>query len=135
MARTKTSKKSTKRGSPEAIAKRRNARALNQLFAAGSATDALDGRTLKRKQRLVEELKQGRKGTPLKAVEALTHIHDLLGMGETATSIRRLKPKLPSTPPMSDELADVVRDAQGAYHFDPVAWKLLGINLDALPAR
>ncbi|HEY8429496.1 MAG TPA: hypothetical protein VIL20_14020, partial [Sandaracinaceae bacterium] len=76
MAKTK---KETRRGSPEAIAKRRAARALNTLFEKGRTETAMDGRTLKRKRRLMQELKEGKRGETLKAHEVLGHVTELLG--------------------------------------------------------
>ncbi|MCA9610070.1 MAG: hypothetical protein KC619_30950 [Myxococcales bacterium] len=123
-----------RRGAPDAIAKRRASRALNQLFESGGTGPGLDGRTLKRKKRLLDELKEGRDGQPLKAVELLKHASDLLELGETLTSLRKLKPKLPSAPTLDADAASVIATAQTAYAFDERAWKLLGVNLDKLAA-
>ena len=122
-------KKATKRGSPEAIAKRRAARALNKLFDEGGRGGVMDGRTLKRKKRLMDELKKGRRGRPLKAHEVLSHATELMTLGETLTSLRKLKPMLPATPPLDEETIEVVRATQESYGFDPRAWKLLGIDI------
>jgi len=140
MARPRKSKKRAtkkapnRRGAPDAIAKRRASRALNQLFESGGTGPGLDGRTLKRKKRLLDELQQGRDGAPLKAVELLKHVSDLLELGETLTSLRKLKPKLPPTPTLDADAASVISAAQSAYAFDDRAWKLLGVNLDKLGA-
>jgi len=131
MARAKK-KATTRRGSPEAIAKRRVARALNRLFEEGGATGNLDGRTLKRKKRLMKELEKGKKGKPLKALEVLNHANELLGLGETLTSLRKLKPMLPPTPPVTEDSKAVFLETQKNYGFDPKAWKLLGIDIDKL---
>ena len=132
MARAKKTAKATRRGSPEAIAKRRVARALNRLFEEGGTGAALDGRTLKRKKRLMKELKEGKRGKPLKALEVLAHTNELLELGETLTSLRKLKPKLPATPPMSDETKAIYAETQKNYGFDPKAWKLLGVDIAKL---
>lgn len=124
-------KPATRRGSPEAIAKRRVARALNRLFEEGGATENLDGRTLKRKKRLMKELKEGRGGKPLKALEVLNHATELLALGETLTSLRKLKPRLPPTPSVNDDSAAVYAETQKNYQFDPKAWKILGIDIEA----
>ncbi len=131
MAKAKK-KTTTRRGSPEAIAKRRVARALNRLFEESGATESLDGRTLKRKQRLMRELKEGKRGMPLKALEVLAHANELLGLGETLTTLRKLKPKLPHTPAINEDTAGVYLETQKNYGFDPKAWKVLGIDLDKL---
>ncbi|MCA9605776.1 MAG: hypothetical protein KC619_09285 [Myxococcales bacterium] len=136
MARAKKTTETTRRGHPEAIAKRRAARALNRLFSeAGAATAQLDGRSLKRKQRLMKELVEGGEdGQPLKALEVLSHAHELLSLGETLVSLRKLKPKLPPMPPIDETTAAVIRDTQANYSFDTRAWKLLRVDLDRLPA-
>lgn len=131
MARAKPK---TRRGSPEAIAKRRAARSLNRLFDRGAATSALDGRTLKRKKRLLKELQEGKRGEVLKAHEVLSHVTELLGLGENMTSIRQLKPRLPPTPPMTEDMLSVIRDTQTSYGFDPRAWKLIGVDIDDIMA-
>lgn len=124
--------KKTKRGSPEAIAKRRAARALNKLFDEGGTTGPHDGRTLKRKKRLMDELKKGRNGKPLKAHEALSHASELLRLGETLTSLRKLKPLLPPTPQLDDATTGVVKATQASYEFDPRAWRLLGVDIETV---
>lgn len=139
MARAKAAKtspkKETRRGSPEAIAKRRAARALNSIFDAGPGADAaLDGRSLKRKRRLIQELQEGKGGEALKAHEVLSHATELYGFGENLTSLRKLKPRLPATPPMTDETIAAIKETQASYNFHPNAWKLLGIDIDALSA-
>jgi len=131
MARAKK-KATTRRGSPEAIAKRRVARALNRLFEEGGATGNLDGRTLKRKKRLMKELEKGKKGKPLKALEVLSHANELLTLGETLTSLRKLKPMLPPTPAVTEDSKGVFLETQKNYGFDPKAWKLLGIDIEKL---
>ena len=119
----------TKRGSPEAIAKRRAARALNRLFDEGGSPATMDGRTLKRKKRLMKELKEGRKGSPLKAHEVLGHVDELLKLGETLTTIRKLKPMTPPTPTLDEDTVAVIKQTQATYGFDPKAWKVLGVDI------
>lgn len=127
--RRSTSKKGTGRGSAEAIAKRRAARQLNQLFnEGGSAGRALDGRTEKRRRRLLEELKKGRKGTPLKAIEILSHTQELLELGETLSSIKKTGAK-PLKVVLSDADMAVVHATQKEYGFRDEAWRMLGVSL------
>lgn len=137
MGRAKTGKKAaakkeTRRGSPEAIAKRRSARALNTLFAKGATMESMDGRTLKMKRRLTKELVEGKKGEPLKAHEVLGHVTQLLQMGENLTSIRQLKPRLPPRPPLTEEVINAMRETQAAYGFPAAAWKVLGVDIEAI---
>lgn len=137
MARAKTGKKvakktTTRRGSPEAIAKRRAARSLNAIFEKGATSEAMDGRTLKRKRRLTKELSEGKNGQPLKAHEVLGHVTELLTIGENLTSIRKLKPRVPPTPPLTDDVVAAMRETQAAYGYAPAAWKVLGIDIDRI---
>ncbi len=122
------------RASAEAIEKRRVARQLNTLFGGGhNQPGKLDGRTEKRRQRLLKELKEGRSGQPLKPIEIIAHAHELLEMGETLTAIRKNGVKTPKLEldGSAEKVATVLR-AQEAYGFRPEVWKLLGIELAEL---
>lgn len=91
----------------------------------------MDGRTLKRKRRLMQELQEGKRGEPLKAHEVLGHATELMQLlGENLSSLRALKPKLPARPPLTNEFLDAVRQTQSSYNYDPRAWALLGINIE-----
>jgi hypothetical protein len=126
MARAK--KSDNRRGSPEAVAKRRAARALNQLFD-GLRAGRLDGRTEKRRQRLMKELKTGRRGTPLAPTEIVSHASELLRLGETLSTIRKNGVLKPSFEPTPGAIA-VAREVQKLNGYEPKAWKLLGVDLD-----
>ena len=127
--RRSTSKKATGRGSAEAIAKRRAARQLNQLFnEGGSAGRTLDGRTEKRRRRLLDELKKGRKGSPLKAIEILSHTQELLELGETLSSIKKSGAKALKVT-LSDADMAIVHATQKEYGFRDEAWRMLGVSL------
>ena len=125
-------KKTTRRGHPEAIAKRRAARALNRIFSDSPKAQTPDRRSLPRKQRLLDELKEGKDGGPLKALDALGHATELLTMGETLVSLRKLKPKLPPKLDVAGDNARVLTEVQRLYQFDPRAWRLLGVDIGAL---
>lgn len=123
------------RGSAEAIEKRRVARQLNTLFGPASSSK-LDGRTEKRRQRLLNELREGKSGQALKPIEIVTHANELLEMGETLASIRKNGVKTPKldldgTP----EKVKTVLRAQEAYGFHPDVWKLLGLDLAVLSSE
>ena len=121
---------SSGRGSVEAIEKRRAARQLNAIFSGKSkAGAALDGRTEKRRKRLLKELKEGKKGEPLKAIELVSHADELLKLGETVSSIRKNGVKM-SKVDLPDNAEDVIRRTQAAYGFSVEAWKILGLKLD-----
>ncbi|MEY4513393.1 MAG: hypothetical protein RLZZ450_5515 [Pseudomonadota bacterium] len=134
----KVARKSTGgRGSAEAIEKRRVARQLNTLFGgANNQPGKLDGRTEKRRQRLLKELKDGRAGQALKPIEIIAHANELLEMGETLTGIRKNGVKTPKLEfDGTSERVETVLRAQEAYGFRPEVWKLLGIDLAELTAE
>jgi hypothetical protein len=117
------------RGSPEATEKRRAARALNAEFtrAAGSA-GLLDGRAERRRQRLIKELKDGRRGTPLPPIDVLTHAAELLALGETLASLEKQgvrARKVTSSP----ELIAAARRVQAAYEMPREVFALIGLDL------
>jgi hypothetical protein len=122
------------RGSAEAIEKRRVARQLNTLFGAGGSQNGkIDGRTEKRRQRLLKELKEGRGGQALKPIEIVCHANELLSLGETLSSIRKNGVKISRLDAVdSNEKAATVLRAQEAYGFRPEVWRLLGIDLAEL---
>lgn len=130
MATSKNAKKSSGgRGSKEAIEKRRAARQLNTLLTGGARDpDRVDGRTEKRRKRLVKELKDGRRGRPLKPIDFVSNVHELMDLGETPSSLKKLGVK-PRKTEQTPEVTEVAVQTQEAYGFRPEAWKLLGINL------
>ena len=133
MARKKT-RNAGGRGSAEAIEKRRAARQLNALLTGGSSENKLDGRTEKRRKRLIKELKDGRRGKPLSPIDYVSHVDELIDLGESPASLRKqgVKPrKVEQTP----EVTEVVLRAQGAYSFKAQAWKMLGIKLPGADKR
>lgn len=135
MAKTrKTTKPKNRRGSPEAIEKRKVARRFNTLLEGGGAGPAKrDGRTEKRRQRLIAELKDGRGGKDLKPLEVLSKVDELVNIGETAASLKRAGVK-PRRPPVTPDVLAEAETVQAAYGFAPEAWKFLGIPLSKAAA-
>lgn len=89
-----------------------------------------------RRHRLVRELLEGRRGRRLRAVDVLGHVSELLALGESVSSLRKLGPRLPPKPPtLDEEAARVICEAQSLFEFDPRAWQLLGVDLRRLEAR
>ncbi|MCK6531890.1 MAG: hypothetical protein L6Q84_02870 [Polyangiaceae bacterium] len=122
-----------KRGSPEAIAKRRSARAFNELLdPAGSSR--LDGRTEQRRRRLLAELESGKtrgSGRPLKPVDVLSHVTELLELGESAASIRKVCRPRPA-PSADARLLETLGRLHRAYGFPKEAYAFLGITEEVL---
>src|ERR1700681_2092943 len=82
-----------RRGSPEAIEKRRVARVFNDILGGrGASAHKLDGRTEKRRQRLLKELEAGRaRGSrELKPLDVLQRVQELMDLGEPLSSIRKV---------------------------------------------
>lgn len=126
----------TGRGSPEAIQKRRVARRLNDLFSGRAAASgaALDGRTAKRRARLLQELEKGTKRgskAPLKPIDILQRVHDLLEIGEPVSSIRKAVHPRKNTVPL-EGAAQALKDVHNAYHFRHEAYRFLGLPHDIL---
>lgn len=119
------------RGSPEATEKRRVARALNAIVArSGGGPIGLDGRTEKRRQRLVRELKEGRRGTPLSAIDVLTHAGELLALGETIETLEKQGVEARRTAPSAELRATCVR-VREAYDLPEEAFHFLGLSLSS----
>jgi hypothetical protein len=137
MARTKTaSRAQNRRGSPEAIEKRKAARMFNDVLGGrGALAQRLDGRTEKRRQRLLKELEEGsaRGSRELKPLDILQHVQELLELGEPLGSIRKVV-KVRKNMVAPDAVADVVERLHKAYAFRPEVYRFVGIAEEALRA-
>lgn len=123
-----------RRGSAEAIEKRRVARVFNDLLGGrSSAARKLDGRTEKRRLRLLKELEEGkgRGARELKPLDVLQHVQELMDLGEPLSNIRKItKPR--KAPAPSDALVDVVARFHRAYAFRPEVYRFVGIGDEVL---
>ncbi len=131
MARPRKATKPTGgRGSAQAIEKRRVARQLNAVLTGGSPrSGGLDGRTEKRRQRLIKELADGKNGKALKPIDVVAHVDELLEIGETLSSLKKQGVK-PQKTEITPEVMEVVKRTQHAYGFRPDAWKMLGLAVE-----
>lgn len=129
MAKSKKSAKAASgRGSPEAVEKRRLARRLNSvLLGGGSAESKRDGRTEKRRLRLIEELKSD---DGLKPLEVLMNVKELLEIGESIASIKKQGGKARKLGLDATKIT-AIEQAQATYKFPIEAWRFLGIKLEA----
>lgn len=126
-----------KRGSPEAVEKRRVARLFNDVLGGVSSSAQRDGRTEKRRQRLLKELDEGlaRGKRELKPIDVLLRVNELLTLGEPVAHLRKVVKVRPIEPSLDPEaLADVVGRLHDAYGFLPEAYRFVGIS-DELLAR
>ena len=118
------------RGSPEAVAKRRAARALNAALT-NEPEPQTDRRTERRRKRLVEELKEGkvrRSGATLKPIEVLSRAHDLLELGTPLRDVQKAVGKRYRLDEVGDEILACATRAQAAFGFDERVWSLYGIE-------
>ena len=136
MAKAKASGKAqNRRGSPEAIEKRRAARIFNDVLGGrhGSSGQKLDGRTEKRRQRLLKELEDGlaRGSRELKPLDVLQRVQELMDLGEPVSAIRKVA-KVRRTAIAEGAIVDVVERLHKAYNFRPEAYRFVGIGDDVL---
>jgi len=126
-------KPQNRRGSPEAIEKRRAARAFNDVLGGrGVGGHKLDGRTEKRRQRLLRELEEGTaRGAELKPLDVLQHVQELLDLGEPLANIRKVAKARKSTVP-PESTVEVVQRLHKAYNFRAEAYRFVGIGEDVL---
>jgi hypothetical protein len=127
-------KPQNRRGSPEAIEKRRVARLFNDILGGrGVGAHKQDGRTEKRRQRLLRELEQGkvRGARELKPLDVLVRVHELLELGEPLRSIRKVaKARRAVVPP--EAMVEVVSRLHKAYSFRPECYRFVGVDDDVL---
>jgi hypothetical protein len=123
-----------RRGSPEAIEKRRAGRFFNDVLGGRSSGERrLDGRTEKRRQRLLQELEKGvaRGSRELKPLDVLQRVQELMELGESVSSIRKVaKVRKTAVPPES--VIEVVEALHKAYHFRPETYRFVGIGEEVL---
>lgn len=123
-----------RRGSPEAIAKRRIARVFNDILGGrGAAAMKLDGRTEKRRQRLLKELEAGmaRGARELKPLEILQRVQELIELGEPLSSIRKVT-KVRKSAVLPEAIVGVVKDLHREYSFRPEVYRFVGIGEEVL---
>lgn len=134
--RSSAGKTSNRRGSPEAVEKRRVARLFNDVLR-GRASSArpLDGRTEKRRQRLLREVAEGQtaSGRALKPIEVLQHVQELFDLGETVASLKK-SVKIRTVTVAATGIEEVVRRLHRAYAFAPEAYRFVGVSDDVLRA-
>lgn len=133
MAKQKTVKPANRRGSPEAIEKRRAGRLFNDVLGGAEARPQLDGRTEKRRQRLLKELETGKtsRQADLKPLDVLLHVQELLELGEPLASIRKVA-KVRKVSADEAQMVDVVTKLHRAYAFRPEVYRFAGIGEDVL---
>ncbi|KYG06429.1 hypothetical protein BE21_34830 [Sorangium cellulosum] len=122
-----------RRGSPDAVEKRRAARRFNELLLGGGGR-AGDGRTERRRRRLLAELAEGvaRRGKrALKPIDVLSRVEELLELGEPLASIRKAYPPPPPVE-VTAELVEGLRHLHRAYGFSADVYRFVGLDAHAL---
>jgi hypothetical protein len=134
----KTTRTATKppnrRGSPEAIEKRRVARLFNDILGGRRAGVNLhDGRTEKRRQRLMRELEAGkiRGSREMKPLDVLVRVHELLELGEPLSAIRKIAKVRKNAVP-AEGIVEVVTRLHKAYGFRPECYRFVGVGEEVL---
>ncbi len=123
-----------RRGSADVVLTRRAGRRFNDLLVGQHGLAKTDGRTEKRRRRLLDELRQGAlrsTGQALKPLEVLLRVQALLDLGEPVASIKKAC-KPPRAVEASDAVIDGVRRLQAAYGFSAAAYQFVGIDLPTL---
>jgi hypothetical protein len=123
-----------RRGSPEAIEKRRVARVFNDILGGrGASAHKLDGRTEKRRQRLLKELEAGkaRGSRELKPLDVLQRVQELMDLGEPLSSIRKVT-KVRKSAVAAEAIVRVVERLHRAYSFRPEVYRFVGIPEEVL---
>jgi hypothetical protein len=127
-------KAQNRRGSPEAIEKRRVARLFNDILGGrGTGAHKRDGRTEKRRQRLMRELESGkmRGSRELKPLDVLQRVQELMDLGEPLSSIRKVA-KVKKSAVSPESIVDVVERLHRAYSFRPEVYRFVGIGEEVL---
>jgi hypothetical protein len=136
--RKAAAKPANRRGSPEAIEKRRAARFFNDVLGGRKIGGAkLDGRTEKRRQRLLRELENGvaRGSRDLKPLDVLQRVQELIELGEPISAIRKVAKVTKSVKRSgvpADSMVEGVRRLHKAYNFRPETYRFVGIDEDVL---
>lgn len=124
-------KAENRRGSPEAVEKRRVARAFNERFA-DAVAPALDGRTARRRTRLLAELAHGHDdGRPFRPLDVLVRVHELLSLGCSEQAIAHAHRPPRSVRVTPDKVA-LLRRLHEAHGFAPASYRFVGFGPTAL---
>jgi len=116
------------------IEKRRVARMFNDILGGrGVGAHKQDGRTEKRRQRLIRELESGkvRGSRELKPLDVLVRVHELLALGEPLSSIRKIA-KVRKAAASPEEMVEVVARLHKAYAFRPECYRFVGVDDEVL---
>lgn len=134
MPKTRATRPANRRGSPEAIEKRRVARMFNDVLGGHAAAGAkLDGRTEKRRQRLLRELEENRSAghKELKPLDVLVRVNELLELGEPLANIKKVR-KVPRARAATEATVELIHRLHKAYGFRPETYRFVGVPDEVL---
>jgi hypothetical protein len=103
------------------------------LGGSGNGAAKRDGRTEKRRQRLMRELESGkvRGARELKPLDVLQRVNELMELGEPLSSIRKVA-KVRKALVAPESMVDVVSRLHKAYGFRPECYRFVGVTDDIL---
>jgi hypothetical protein len=133
MAKAKTAQRPlNRRGSPEAIEKRRVARMFNDVLSGTAPASKLDGRTAKRRERLLRELEENRHGQrELKPLDVLQRVQELLELGEPLAAIKKVR-RIPKPSAPNANTVELIQRLHQAYRFRAEVYRFVGISDEVL---
>ncbi len=130
MSEPRDKPRKSRRAAPDVVDKRRAARRFNALLEGSGRAGGLDGRTEKRRARLLAELEAGAARASkrtLKPIDVLLRVQALLDIGEPLASIRRAcRPARAIA--VTSELLHGLRSLHDAYSFRPEVYLFVGVD-------
>jgi len=99
----------------------------------GPASGKLDGRTEKRRQRLLRELEENKAHgeKELKPLDVLTRVQELLELGEPLANIKKAR-KVPKSSATNASTVELIQRLHKAYGFKPECYRFVGIADEVL---
>jgi hypothetical protein len=121
-----------RRGSPEAVEKRRVARRFNALLGPALATRG----NARRRRRLLDDLRAGSaRGRPLKPIDVLRHVQQLLDMGADVSEIAEASgDRYRGAPHPAADIVGALRRLHAAYGFRAECYPFVGVSRRTLAA-
>jgi hypothetical protein len=106
---------------------------FNDMLGGGPTGGKLDGRTEKRRQRLLKELEenQAHGQKDLKPLDILQRVQELLELGETVSAIKKAR-KIPKSIGGGESTVELIHRLHNAYAFKPECYRFVGITDEVL---
>jgi hypothetical protein len=106
---------------------------FNDMLGGGPTGGKLDGRTEKRRQRLLKELEenQAHGQKDLKPLDILQRVQELLELGETVSAIKKAR-KIPKSIGGGASTVELIHRLHNAYAFKTECYRFVGITDEVL---